>query len=139
MPSRSAVPTEVDGDLDISPSESELAVRKPTEELRPRRSRRGLGAYVFQSAYDGSAMRRVAEIGLDYERGRLRFTSRWENVTLDRQAWDDETRRVHIASNRELYAMPVLVDIEIDGAGNMVASLRDRLAADTPHYIEWHR
>jgi len=96
-----------------------------------------LGAYVYASRSDGSDMRLVATAGLGGRRGRVRFgivgnqrvsaDLRWRPwANGDRTVADSDTFQVPM-----VYPMPVLADIELDAAGNMILGLHDRKADTT--------
>lgn len=95
-----------------------------------------LDAYVYRSAPDGSGMRLVAEIDLDYRRGRMAMGFLGsERLELDWQPWDDKRSSQSRSNLYDIYPMPLLVDISFDLHGNMFLGLRDRLSDSLAHFI----
>ncbi len=89
------------------------------------RSQRDLEAFVYVSELDGSDMRLVLEMEMDYYRGLIppRIDARW-------QPWRDSTDSIAPAGTHDhayIYPMPMLADLEFSEAGDMVLGFRDRI------------
>ncbi|MFN8421941.1 MAG: vWA domain-containing protein [Anaerolineae bacterium] len=85
-----------------------------------------LAAYVYRSSLDGSAMREVARVPLDYPRGKH---PRWK-------PWPQNDDRGYQTKE---YPHPVLSDIEFDARGRMLLGLRDRWVDTGPSLTEYYR
>lgn len=79
-----------------------------------------LEAEVFESAVDGSEMRRVATTGLNYDRGWVWF----QDGLAIWNPWLDPPGNVTPDHGR--YPMPILADIEFTADDQMVVGFRDR-------------
>ncbi len=89
-------------------------------------SRQALFGYVYASRADGSAMQRVAELDLRYDRGR-------------HEAWNPWPRRENDDWLANEYPQPMLTDIAFDAAGNLIVGLRDRHIDTGPSLAELYR
>jgi len=94
-----------------------------------------LEARVYASAPDGSEMRLVAVAPLSGPRGEARLPPlvTWPEpivtVSLDWLPWRDGYQNlVADKAVMSVYPQPVAVDLELDGAGNLLLGLRDRMA-----------
>ena len=85
-----------------------------------------LAAYVYSSNADGSDMRLVAELALDYDRGK-------------HPAWNPWPRNDDKGRETKEHPQPMLTDIEFDHAGNMLLGLRDRWIDTGPSLNEFYR
>ncbi|MCE7938310.1 hypothetical protein DCC79_12930 [bacterium] len=84
-----------------------------------------LEAVVFASAPDGRDMARVAALDLDEPRGSMRLIGR--NITSLRwRPWTD-LPNVNDFAAHAVYPMPILADLELDAADNLILGFRDRL------------
>ena len=89
------------------------------------RNARDLEAYVYASELDGSDMRLVLRLELDYYRGLIppRVDPSW-------LPWRDSTDSVAPAGTHDhayIYPMPMLADLEFADNGDMILGLRDRI------------
>lgn len=85
-----------------------------------------LAAYVYRSGLDGSDMRRVARVGLDYPRGKHPAWNPWPQN-------DDRGRET------KEHPHPIVADIVFDARGRMVLGLRDRWVDTGPSLTEYYR
>ncbi len=97
-------------------------------ETNPRRA--DMARYIYESAPDGTGMRRVAESALEYERGWLNpFLGGYREISADWLPWTDRPSNL-ISDYRATFAfvhpMPMGSDIVFGAAGDLVAGLRDR-------------
>ena len=94
--------------------------------------RNELVAYVYASDPDGGRMRRVAEIPLDYLRGRLKLGPGSRNVNVRWQVWTDkDPPRARGTFPFAMNPQPILTDIEFDAANAMILGFRDRTTDTT--------
>jgi Mg-chelatase subunit ChlD len=88
-----------------------------------------LAAYVYASDLDGSNMREVVRVSMDYERGMaLRFgffnvPARWQ---VWRNGWNTIAGGGAFGQGIGYYPQPMLSDIEFSDSGDMILGLRDR-------------
>ena len=86
-----------------------------------------LQAEVYASAPDGSGMRRVAQLPLDYARGFLqRFVRNPTTIGLDWRPWSDTIPPPEGELQMSLAPMPELADLVVDASGDLTLGLRDR-------------
>lgn len=94
-----------------------------------------LKAVVYESRPDGSAMRKVLEVPLDYVRGSARFGGAQARVTVDWRPWRDGVGGTSVGwPPVTIYPMPVLSDIVFDSGGDMVLGFRDRHSDATQYF-----
>ncbi len=99
--------------------------------------REDLAAYVYESQADGSGMRQVARVSLDYERGTVLVPGvlggQAGYVPLTWLPWRDGDNDLSAARVMiSIYPQPMLTDIEFRPNGDMILGLRDR-HADMTH------